>query len=739
VVRFDEAAAVSADATERARLLTQLQRQLRELLAPMIGATLDELESRLFDLAERSRVGVQQQSFFDGLRECRRKRADVEHEFNELLSGLLRPANVLPARARAGLTLVANEELEETLSLSAMADRVAARHQNELTALDERIALLLGQPVSVDGLSRIGPQAISNAFRVACQRLDVGIEIRLVAYTLFGHHVLGALDRVYRLLNATLQASGMVARSGDTLRAPLMQPNLTLRVAPPRRRRPNQPPRAARDDSAADRDFDDASGAIGAIDAMQELLGELRSLLANGARAASPPADPLPAANDVDPGEHTLPPRYVIGALDRLQDFRGEPRGLKSELLAKSRYLRADGQAFLSEGDEETVDMVGLVFDFMRHDPNLPELLQPLFARLQIPFLKAALTDPELVNAPDHPARRLIDELGELALGWSPGSDPERQVPSRIAQTIEALLEQGSSGPPPFERAMQELRTHLDAGRRRAELAEQRAVEAALGRERLRIARSRVAATLQRRLAQHSTLPWVRQLLRGPWANYLVLLWLRHGESSESYRSALAFVDELLWCDEQGNGHRDDARLRTDATRLGEDLRHGLSTVAYHDREIERLTSELHQFITALQMQAPLPAFVYEIDPKLGTADFAQTWVEHEIEDQPGADQVDGTMVARVRSLAPGTWFEFGGSASGERAKLSWSSPFSGRCLMVNRNGLRVSEIAPERLAAQIERGVARILENSRLLHRALQTLLQQTRSQGDSSAQPSA
>ncbi len=63
---------------------------------------------------------------------------------------------------------------------------------------------------------------------------------------------------------------------------------------------------------------------------------------------------------------------------------------------------------------------------------------------------------------------------------------------------------------------------------------------------------------------------------------------------------------------------------------------------------------------------------------------------------------------------------------------MSWSSPFSGRCLFVNRNGLRVDELSPERLAAEIERGLTRVLENTRLLQRAVQSLLERLRGAPD-------
>jgi hypothetical protein len=295
---------------------------------------------------------------------------------------------------------------------------------------------------------------------------------------------------------------------------------------------------------------------------------------------------------------------------------------------------------------------------------------------------------------------------------------------------VEGLLQPHDAGRAPFQRALDELRESLEGGRHRAELAEQRAVEAALGRERLRIARSRVASMLERRLSRYTPLPWIRQLLRGPWANYLVLLWLRHGESGEGFREALRFADELLWCDEHGAASLDDERLRRDAETLEAQLRAGLSTVAYHDREIERLAGELEQFIASLRKRRPLPVFLYEIDPKLGVSDFAQHWNDPELEEQPSAAEVDSDLLARLRALAPGTWFEFGGEGAGERAKLSWTSPFSGRQLFVNRNGLRVGERTPEQLADEIEKGMARMLETSRLLQRALQALVNRLRTQ---------
>lgn len=710
-----------ADPAERARLLSYLQRRVRDLLTPRLHAMFDELDTRLFELAERSRVGAQQHAYFDGMRECRRKRGDVERDFLDTILSTLRPATSGPGSLRASsMSLMAHDELEETLVLSSLAERTATRLAASLDALDRRCATLLNAMRDPLTPPRLSPQSLGTAFRAACQRLDVGIEVRLVAYALFGQHVFDALESIYGVLNRELIDAGVL----PALEAPAARaPKAPSRRPPAGTAPPQAPPRRA---ERAPQPDPDPNASI------QSLMDELRDLLIRrdplGKDAAAAPAPSTPAA--------ALSPRTVLDALDRLYDFRDEPSSLKQELLALSRRLGADARAGLRAVDEDTVDLVGMVFDFVRHDPVLPKPLQPLIARLQVPFLKAALSDPDLMKATDHPARQLIDELGEVALGWTPSTDPEGQLLTRLMQVVESLMQPQMSARELFERAITDLRGHLESGRHRAELAEQRAVEAALGRERLRIARSRVAATLERRLGRYTPLPWIRQLLRGPWANYLVLLWLRQGETSQAYRDALNFVDELLWCDEHGANSTDEARLRADEEHLEEDLRQGLSTVAYHDQEIERLVAELRQFIQSLRRRRNAPAFLYEIDPKLGTSDFTQTWAEHELEDQPDMDRVDPAVLARLRSLAPGTWFELGGREPRERAKLSWTSPFSGRCLFVNRNGLRVDEVSQEKLAEDIERGMTQILEGTRLLQRALQTLLERMRPAADAPQQ---
>jgi hypothetical protein len=163
-------------------------------------------------------------------------------------------------------------------------------------------------------------------------------------------------------------------------------------------------------------------------------------------------------------------------------------------------------------------------------------------------------------------------------------------------------------------------------------------------------------------------------------------------------------------------------------------LRQGLATVAYQDNEIRQLVNELHQFVRYRMGEMPAPAFI-EAEPPAANAPGALSADPGGVEEQPLPENVNPEVLSRVRALRPGTWLTFGAETDAtERCKLSWVSPYSGRCMFVNRNGLKIGERRPEDLAHAIQNGKASIVENTQLLQHALAKALAQVRGNSSSS-----
>ncbi|MCX7564167.1 DUF1631 family protein [Xanthomonadaceae bacterium XH05] len=714
----------------KAVLHARLRSKVQEWLAQPLHALFDELDTRLFDLAERSRSAAQQHLYFDALRQLRLARVDVETRFLQSADQALQ-AEVeedAPEQPGSPLRLIEKDEQEETLHLESHIQRLSERLAPGLGALLSRLSALEGRPLHHDPqVSAISPRGLSRAFREAMQGADIGIEIRLIVLGLFGQHVLRALEPLYACLNAILAEAGILPELPET-------PEFTAQArgkapAPIRRTPPRRVPDA--DAPTTPSPTPPPSGLEARPDGNQHHLDELHQLM----RAYHQSLHTRSAlAQDVEeePGSRTrLPAGSLDAALARLWTYEGEPLEFKPQLLAAAREMAQDDNARLASEDEDIVDLIGLLFTRIRNDPDLPAPLQGMLARLHIPFLRTALKDPTLLHGASHPARELIDELGELAISWCASSDPNHALLKRIALTVEQLASHFQDEHPiAFAQAILDLRQQLETQRHRADLAEQRTIETAIGRERLALARNRVASLLQQRLRQHEPMPWVRQLLRGPWSNHLALVWLRNNESSQPFRQALEFVDELLWADDPRAARTDPARLARARQTLPDQLRTGLAGVSLHDSEIESLTLRLRSFLDAQAQGNEAPDFLYENDPTLSQSDFSSQWKDTLTEEQPAPAPLDPDLLARLRSLPPGTWFEFRTSPQQEmeRAKLCWTSPYSGKSLFVNRNGLKVQEIAPESLAAEIEAGLARLIDSHRLLERNLRALIDQLR-----------
>jgi len=70
----------------------------------------------------------------------------------------------------------------------------------------------------------------------------------------------------------------------------------------------------------------------------------------------------------------------------------------------------------MGQVDAMTLDIVSMLFDELFDDPKVPIALKGIIGRLQLPMLKVALADKELFTKKGHPARRLLDALGQIGM-----------------------------------------------------------------------------------------------------------------------------------------------------------------------------------------------------------------------------------------------------------------------------------------------------------------------------------
>lgn len=734
-------------------LIKQCRGITQRRMAMLVAAVFDRLDDTLFDTAEKSTNNWMQSQYFDALREARKKRPLIERLFQEAITRDFarfgQTPEPTPAAASApqpgSLALVEDESLEVNLAVASMSAKAENRHAREIYALEQRFAVLAGGAKIDASNNPLAPRKICDNFASAIGEMEVELPIKLTALKLFDKMVIEALGEVYDECNKQLAAAGVLPQLsyGASVRAVSGQPRRTTgfadaSVAPSgaaafeaEAGEANPPQQSLSSDQMNDL-------AANLFEKIQGLFAARhRGLPSGGAIGAEVPVfsapDLLHALSLLQLQSASMAGVGLAGSTDIT------PVLVKRELLGELQRLGAGtDQHRMAAADEDTIDLVGMLFEFILQDRNLPAEMQALLARMQIPYLKCALLDKALFQKKEHPARQLLDELAQVGLSWSEEADKDGRILEKVRSVVETLLKEFDDDIRIFDRLLADFREFSQSIRKRAEVAELRAAEAARGRERLQAARKTAAREVLSRI-EGKTLPEViRHLLTRPWANVLVLTILRQGEGSQAWKSALRVADELVWAAQPKQTDQERNRLRALIPEMEKALRQGLAMVAYHENDVRTLIGELKAFYARqLEPGQIVPETVASSSLQSGEVAVVESnepnFVE-EIATQPDTDestpadveQIEDEHYELAKGLKVGAWIEFR-PANGrvERAKLSWISPISSKYLFVNRKGLKVADRTVWSLAAEFRAGRARLLEDMPLFDRALDAIVE--------------
>jgi hypothetical protein len=709
----------------------------------------ENIDDALFDLAEKAENNAAQTQFFDGMREVRKKRAIVERTFlgqvardlADFSAGRMRAPDAdshTRPLANIELSLVGENELEESLAVTSMVGKNEQRLARALFAVNQRLSVICGGNKMDDASNPVGPASLANAFRQALRELLVEVRVKLIIYKLFDRYVLAGIDELYDDINNELAAAGVL-------------PQLRHEIST---RRSDAPAPTGPDSTATPVVHGPAAPVTDA--AAAEFMHSLHALFS--ARRGTMPADASGAAmhaSGVALPLGPLPsPAELLGALTLLQsqistlpasaaqlasqgEMARDVAQLKEQLLTQIGQLRGQHTAHVSGVDEDTIDLVGMLFEFILEDRNLPAEMQVLLSRLQIPYLKVALLDRRMFAHKSHPARQLLDALADAAKGWSNEGDRDGRLFDKVKSIVERLLHEFDDDIAVFDRLAAELQDFLDVARKRAELAEQRVAESTRGREKLEQARRRAAQEIVGRTAGANLPPLIYGVLTRAWANYVVLTLLRQGEESTEFADSLRFIDHFVASARPVHDTNSRRDLRALLPGIERSLRRGLASVAFQEADTEQLLAQLHAFYrqqlgevspeaesgTLVASAMPLPEAIQAIEEPV---------LEPEPDDEAEvlADEAfDERYLSQARELKVGQWLEFTAEdGTTDRAKLSWVSPISGRFLFVNRRGLKVADHSLAGLAQAFAQGTARVLDSTLLFDRAMDAIVERLR-----------
>lgn len=737
-------------------LVQSCRKLVMNRLAEHLTGVFAQVDDTLFECAEKAENNQVQTLFFDNMREIRKQRPQIERSyhqqiaqnFSDFLEGKLKPLPSATELDAEQMALVQNEDYEESLQVTNMVSRVKARCAQPLFALEQRLALLNnGQKLGED-INPFGPQMIAQAFRDALTPCPFPLRIKVILYTLFDTHVMQSLDSIYAALNQRLIEAGVLpnlkysAQRNSQVRpkppasATTEAPNEASRGAGRNTANPTptQPGASTYNASNTDLSGPPPSDPLELLGSLAALLGEhrqrdLNAPLLGGTRSIAS-FTPREATS-------TYSASALLDALNRMQQQSAndlsqrlsrpqQVEGLKADLQQQlEAHSELPGQQKVSDQEADVIDLVGMLFDFILDDDNLPDSCKTTLSHLHTPYLKVALQDKALFTQHHHPARRLLNAMAQAGVLYG-GEGDERGLLAKMQWVVERVIHDFFGDLQLFEGLLEEFNEFVATLRHKVELRERRAVEAAKGRDKLLGARQRAVEVIAKSLTDRQPPTIIRNFLELTWADVLVFVLLRNGERSPEWQRACEAAEQLAW---SGTLLDDAGRERLQKLRvpLLEDLRKGLELLGgYHEDGIRRLLQDLVACQHAVQAKQPLVAA--KLTPKLPESPLGAMLGE----DAALATLAprESTLSARAQALTKelshiefGTWFEFVNGQQVRTLKLSWFSPTTRNYMFVDQSGQRVAIKPITQLASEMEQGLARIVTPERgapLVDRAL-------------------
>lgn len=788
-------------------LLVRCRQIAEKDLCESIKQVFDKADDLLFERSNHQNGSEDGASrYFDALRELRIKRQEMTQAYLEALlrehDGRLRRAPAAAGKPGGrvplggGLSLIDEKELEESLAVEGMVGKAGERCNQVLYALSQRYAQLAEGVKLEPETHPLAPEVICHAFRDALGGIEVGVEIKLIIYKLFEKHAVKPLDELYDKLNTLLADAGIL---------PQLKATAPVRSSSAAAERPR--PAAAADvatEAAANNSLPVPVTALtgmaggGGDGDVYHTLQRLMNLkkyggAAPGAEGGGSPGGAMAGVTGQFGGSGygggavaavPVAATVLIEGLSLLQQLPPPPPEMTAGHAAiayiKSSLLERIGDSALGKTidpvTDNTIDVIGMIFEFILDETSIPESVKRLLNQLQIPILKVAIVDKEFFANKQHPARRLLNSLGHASIGWN-DKDPhtQRRRFEKMEYLVGRVLKEYETDPSVFAELLADftgfLATEVDDEEPAEEWAQEESPPGAPEEE--QIAPGKHAfETVELRLGGVEAPRLVRDFLRDTWRRVLEQVAAAEGPESDSWRRRVQLMDDLLWSVEPKPGGDERRRMVALLPRLLGGLQDGMSAVGCQPAEMDAVLNGLQPIhMACLRGEAPpseagepppraprAPASqevtdmirsiqqgmdgaesahdqntangVADLERQLAGAahggDFISTFAGTEEDSllEPGETLIEDEFTEKGRALAIGTWLEFAQGDKPRRGKLGWKSAVLGQYVFVDRRYKVVTERTLAELAADLRTGRAHVVEKVGMFDRALDAVM---------------
>ena len=448
------------------------------------------------------------------------------------------------------------------------------------------------------------------------------------------------------------------------------------------------------------------------LNRLNRLVGRQLPDFAATSHAPAPPSPRLSAA--IAEAQESVARRLATGAPgDGAARAAAQAPALLEELQQRKLALK---QAAASPVERATIEIVALLFQSILMEDAIPATVRVWFARLQMPVLRVAVSEPDFFATVEHPARRLIDRMGACVMGFDStsrvvGDLLEKEI-KRVVQVVEAYPDTGRRV---FQTVLTEFEKFLEHYFRNENEASKKGVSLAAQVEQRETMAIQYTIELRKMLNDVPVQEGVREFLFQVWADVLATTAVKSGAGDATKEMKRAAAD-LIWSASAKVSRAERAEVIRKLPPLLKTLRDGMEEAGIplpkQDEHIQRLNNALAAAFTA-KAAAISHERLEELLPEAEDVDIDESLVMdlsgHESSELEvvgeGGSMPTPAMLAWARELQVGGWYMLDYRNRNEAMQLAWQGMRRQLTLFVSPQGRGVL-FQQHRLAAFLQAGL---------------------------------
>jgi hypothetical protein len=497
-----------------------------------------------------------------------------------------------------------------------------------------------------------------------------------------------------------------------------------------------------------------SSGLMSASEASEFLGGLLTQLQSNvrGSRGSSGSAA----------GPAPQPLLKSIGEFQQ-HDLQGLASGADLSVLPAPEAVAAVRQELIAKStrtvDKLTIELVGMLFDHVMQDKQVPAEIKARLSRLQFPVLKAALVDAAFFASSAHPARRLIDRIASTSAGWEPYGDDNTLYLKEIDRLVTDILRNFETDVGVFERVYGEFDKFVSDIQPEDNDPVARAKKALEAAEKHEVLMINTTIQVRRAFERVFLEPYMKEFLLGPWVKVLVAAAVRNEAQPGFAKAFRDVIHELVWSVQPKASNEDRSRLVKLIPGMVRVVRDGLGLINMPERERDEffkhlmeshamavkpvdqatyiksslMASDLRVQIDQMQLSGAFPVGTVAGGIRVSTGLIMRHAKEHDAEilvpeaatDIARLDPMqDAQIQEEVMRWQRGSWFRIRIGTEYQQVKLRWMSPLRTLFLFSGEHNQKAHVLSADTLKSYLARKYIEPLESVPLMKRAVDAVV---------------